>query len=87
MSIFFFHSRSENSQLEKFREKIRKQHEQLTKENEKLARQLEQVLRKQGKEPNEYVLVEESATNLPKIETHNNYVNIIDYLKINFEKF
>lgn len=40
--------KTENSQLEKFREKIRQQHEVLTRENEKLARKLEQVLRSQG---------------------------------------
>ena len=40
--------KTENSQLEKFREKIRQQHEILTRENEKLARKLEQVLRTQG---------------------------------------
>ena len=40
--------KSENSQLEKFREKIRQQHEILTRENEKLARKLDQVLRTQG---------------------------------------
>jgi hypothetical protein len=60
--------RSENSQLEKFREKIRKQHEILTRENEKLARKLEQVLRSQGHQPSnvitqhpaEYIILEDT---------------------------
>ena len=58
--------KSENSQLEKFREKVRQQHEVLTRENEKLARKLEQVLRSQTGGPivavnnnPEYVVVEE----------------------------
>ena len=55
----------------------------MTKANEKLARQLEKVLRQQGKEPTEYIVVEEPATNLPKIEINNGtptYVNsIISY--------
>ena len=69
--------RSENSQLEKFREKVRKQHEILTRENEKLARKLEQVLRSQGNSSN---IVQKASTDfvideiktLPKIEPKNN---------------
>ena len=67
--IIFFLKRSENSQLEKFREKIRKQHEILTRENEKLARKLEQVLRSQGHQPSnvitqhptEYIILEDTV--------------------------
>ena len=73
MSHFYLSSsfRSENSQLEKFREKIRKQHEILTRENEKLARKLEQVLRAQGHTVNvttsqpQYIIVDDS--NLEKV--------------------
>jgi hypothetical protein len=57
-------------ELARLKDKIRKQHEVLIKENEKLARQLEKVLRTQGKEPGDYIVIEEAATNLPKIETH-----------------
>ena len=59
--------RTENSQLEKFREKIRKQHEVLTRENEKLARKLEQVLRAQGHTVNvtttqpQYIIVDDTS--------------------------
>jgi hypothetical protein len=59
--------KSENSQLERFREKVRKQHEILTRENEKLARKLEKVLREQGQSvkivqnPGEYVIVNTMA--------------------------
>ena len=73
---FFLIFRSENSQLEKFREKIRKQHEILTRENEKLARKLEQVLRSQGHQPSnvitqhptEYIILEDTPPS-PNIET------------------
>lgn len=55
--------KSENSQLEKFREKIRQQHEILTRENEKLARKLEQVLRSQGNQNSvEYVVLNNNST-------------------------
>lgn len=80
--------KSENSQLEKLREKVRKQHEVLTRENEKLAK-LEQVLRSQGHQVDftqpstEYVVVEEPSVVLqskakgvkvlPKIEKIANY--------------
>lgn len=68
--------RSENSQLEKFREKIRRQHEILTRENEKLARKLEQVLRSQGHQPSniitqhptEYIILEDTPPS-PHIES------------------
>ena len=60
--------KSENSQLERFREKVRKQHEILTRENEKLARKLEKVLRDQGQtvkivqNPGEYVIVNNNSS-------------------------
>lgn len=74
--------KNENSQLEKFREKVRKQHEVLTRENEKLARKLESVLRTQGhpidliQNSTEYIAVDEApilvspskSRALPKIE-------------------
>ena len=69
--------RTENSELARLKDKIRKQHEVLTKENERLARKLEQVLRIQGKEPAEYIVVEEATTNLPKIEASNAHPNYV----------
>jgi hypothetical protein len=74
--------RSENSQLEKFREKIRRQHEILTRENEKLARKLEQVLRSQGHQPSniitqhptEYIILEDTPPS-PHIESSINNNN------------
>ena len=78
MFVTWIVNRSENSQLEKFREKVRKQHEILTRENEKLARKLEQVLRAQGansniitKQTTEFVIDEQVKT-LPKIEKQTN---------------
>lgn len=80
--------RSENNELAKLKDKIRKQHEVLTRENERLARKLEQILRIQGKNPNDYIVIEET-NNLPKIETvqtqavHPNYVSSFIILKYN----
>ena len=82
MLIKLLIKRSENSQLEKFREKIRRQHEILTRENEKLARKLEQVLRSQGHQPSniitqhptEYIILEDTPPS-PHIESSINNNN------------
>ncbi|CAF0777512.1 unnamed protein product [Brachionus calyciflorus] len=55
--------KNENSQLERFREKVRKQHEVLTRENEKLARKLDQVLRAQGLPSDIQYLTDPNVTN------------------------
>jgi endo-alpha-1,4-polygalactosaminidase (GH114 family) len=70
--------KTENSQLERFREKVRKQHEVLTRENEKLARKLEKVMREQGQSvkivsnPGEYVIVQTDATSAKSTTANSN---------------